>query len=112
MRFRLPSLLLRVVTLCVFGAAMITRGHQPGLSTVLIDLGSNHLTAQLVLAWQELDGLSPIDSNNDRVLSSEEFEAAKPKLLRMAESALEILSDGRMLALKKPPEAHIDDATG
>src|SRR6185295_6737320 len=37
---------------------------------------------------------------------------ARPKLLRTAESALELFSDGRMLALKKRPEARIDDVTG
>ena len=112
MRFLLPSLLLRAVTLCVLGAATVARAHQPGLSTVLIDLGSNQLTAQLILAWQELDALTPMDANKDRALSNEEFEAAKPKLLRTAESALELFSDGRMLALKRRPEARIDDATG
>jgi hypothetical protein len=112
MRLPLSSLLLRAAALFVLSLTMVARAHQPGLSTVLIDLGSNQLTAQLILAWQELDGLSPMDANKDRVLSNGEFEAAKPKLLRTAESALEMFSDGRMLALKRPPEARIDDATG
>jgi hydrogenase/urease accessory protein HupE len=96
----------------MLGLAVIVRAHQPGLSTVLVDLGSNQLTAQLILAWQELDGLSPMNANKDQVLSAEEFEAAKPKLRRMAESALELFSDGRMLALKKPAEVRTDDVTG
>jgi hydrogenase/urease accessory protein HupE len=112
MRLPLPSLLLRAAALFVLSLAVVARAHQPGLSTVLIDLGSNQLTAQLIFAWQELDGLVSMDTNQDRALSQEEFAAAKPKLLRTAESALELLSDGRMLALKKLPEARIDDTTG
>jgi hydrogenase/urease accessory protein HupE len=100
-----------VVLLALFGAA-VSRAHQPGLSTVFVELGSNRLSAQLIVAWQELDESVPLDSNRDRALSNEEFAAAKPRLLRLAEGALSFESDGRMLSLKAPPEVQIDDTTG
>lgn len=99
-----------------FGAlllsALFARAHQPGLSTIFVDLGSNQLTAQLILSWQEMDSIVPLDSNHDRALSDTEFADAKAKLARTGESALEIISDGRMLALKKQVEVQREDTTG
>lgn len=63
----------------------------------------------MILAWQELDTVIPLDSNQDRALSEAELAAAKAKLMRLAEGALDMVSDGRMLALKKPPEIVRDD---
>jgi len=91
---------------------LCVRAHQPGLSTIFVDLGSNQLTAQLILSWQEMDAIVPLDSNHDRALSDEEFTAAKTKLLKVGEPALEIVSDGRMLALKKQIEVQREDTTG
>src|SRR5216117_988012 len=73
--------------------------HQPGLSTVFVDLGTNRITAQLILSWQELGGAVLLDSNHDRALSDDEFAGAKARLLKVGESAISIESDGRMLAL-------------
>jgi len=86
------------------------RAHQPGLSTVFVDLGTNQLHARMILAWQELDSLAPLDTNKDRTLSEEELAAAKDRLVRLAEGALDVTSDGRMLALKRPPDITRDDA--
>src|SRR6187549_1500902 len=97
-----------------FFACITIHAHQPGLSSVFVDLGSNRLTAQLILAWQELENAVPMDSNRDRTLSDEEFAAAKARLLKLGEPALSFESDGRMLALKSPVEVKRDgeDATG
>lgn len=104
--------LVRAVLIVLLLCGLCARAHQPGLSTVFIDLGSNRLTAQLIVAWAELDGTDALDTNRDRTLSAEELAAARPRLLRLAESALALESDGRMLALKAPPELQIDDTTG
>ena len=86
--------------------------HQPGLSTLFVDVGSNRVNAQLIVAWQELEASSPLDTNRDRTLSTEELAAARPRLLRLGESAFSFESDGRMLSLKAPPDIQIDDTTG
>ncbi len=112
MRLPTSSWLRRAAALFFGSLVLVAHAHQPGLSTVRIDLSSNQLTAQLILAWLELDALSPLDTNQDRALSLAEFQAAQPRLARIAESALELLADGRMLALRKPPEARLDDVTG
>ena len=94
--------------------SLAARAHQPGLSTVFVDLGSNRLTAELILAWQELEDAVPLDGNGDRTLSDDEVAAVKARLVRLGETALSFESDGRMLALKAPPEVRRDtnDATG
>jgi hydrogenase/urease accessory protein HupE len=81
---------------------------------VFVDLGSNRLTAQLIVAWQELEDSVPLDGNHDRTLTEDEFAAAKARLVRLGESALSFESDGRMLSLKAPPEVQRDaeDSTG
>ena len=88
------------------------RAHQPGLSTLFLELGSNRLSAQLILAWEELDGTNALDLNRDRVLSAEELAAARPRLLRLGEGALSLEAGGRMLALKAAPEIQMDETNG
>ena len=88
------------------------RAHQPGLSTLFLELGSNRLSAQLILAWEELDGTNALDLNRDRVLSPEELAAARPRLLRLGEGALSLEAGGRMLALKASPEIQMDETNG
>lgn len=100
-----------VLMVLLLGGALV-RAHQPGLSTLFLDLGSNRLTAQLIVAWAELDGTNTLDGNRDRSLSAEELAAARPRLLRLGESALSIESDGRMLALTAPPEIQVDETNG
>jgi hydrogenase/urease accessory protein HupE len=92
--------------------AVSVRAHQVGLSTVVIDLGADRLSAQVIVAWQELDPLLTLDTNHDGKFTDEEFASAKSKLSRAAETALSIESDGRMLALKKAPEIQREDTTG
>lgn len=102
---RAIGLLLLILTL---GA----KAHQPGLSTVLIELGTNQLTARIILAWQELEPLVPMDADRDGMLKEAELAAARARLGRVTESALEIVSDGRMLAQRRPPAIDLEDATG
>src|ERR1043166_634128 len=102
--------------LCLAAAAWFSvcagRAHQPGLSTVFVDLGANRITTQLILSWQELEQAVPLDTNHDRTLSDDEFTAAKPPLLNLGEPPLSLESDGRMLALKSPVEVQREDTTG
>jgi hydrogenase/urease accessory protein HupE len=95
-------------------ACAVARAHQPGLSTVFVDLGSNRLSAELILAWQELEEAVPLDGNHDRTLSDDELAGAMARLVRLAEGALSLESDGRMLSLKAPPEVRreTNDPTG
>ena len=95
--------------LCLIPAA---RAHQPGLSTVQVNLGSNRLTAQLIFAWPELEALVPMDANHDRELSDAEFAAARSTLLKKGEPAIAFESDGRMLSLQAPVEVHREDTNG
>src|SRR5687768_5277399 len=103
---------LRSILLFLVLLALNARAHQPGLSTLFIDLGTNRIAAQLIVAWQELEESLSLDGNRDRTLSDEEFSAAKSRLAKLGESALSAESDGRMLSLKSPVEVHRDDTTG
>lgn len=108
-QFRSP--VLRILLLFACGA-FAARAHQPGLSTVFVDLGTNRITAQVFVAWQELDASVPLDSNRDRALSDGELAGARTRLLKLGESAISIESDGRMLSLKSPVDVQRDDTTG
>jgi hydrogenase/urease accessory protein HupE len=88
------------------------RAHQPGLSTVSLDLGTNRITAQFIVAWQELEDVAALDSNHDRTLSDEEFGVGKARLVRLGETAFSLESDGRMLSLKSPVKVQREDITG
>jgi len=107
MRFR-SAILLTAVTWMASLASL--PAHQPGLSTVLVDLGTNQLRARIILAWQEVEIFVPLDVNRDRTLHEDELASARTNLMRVAEGALDIVSDGRMLALQRPPAIAIDDA--
>jgi hydrogenase/urease accessory protein HupE len=104
--------------LLAFAAALLAIGiqhstaHQPGISTLLVQLTTNHIRAQVIVAWRELEDSVPLDSNADQALSAAEFESAQPKLTRLAEGALSLEAGGRMLSLKRPPEVQTDDTTG
>ncbi len=102
----------RIVWLFIAAGSFLARAHQPGLSTVFVHLGSNRISVQVILAWQELENAVPLDNNHDRALSEEEFAAAKLRLLKLGEAAISLESDGRMLALKSPPEVQREDTTG
>lgn len=93
-----------------FASALPLHAHQPGVSTLFVDLGTNQISARLTLAWKEFESVVPLDGNRDGALSDAELASAKAKLSRLAEGALDLTSDGRMLALKKPPEIMIDEA--
>lgn len=103
---------MRLAMLTALFCGVVARAHQPGLSTLFLDAGTNRITAQIIVAWQELEPTFPLDSNADKALSAEELAAAKARLLRLAEGALSLESDGRMLSLKAPPEVATDDTTG
>ena len=89
-----------------------THAHQVGLSTVFVDLGSNRVTAKVIVAWQELENTIPLDADRDRKVSETELAAVRSQLVRLGESALSFESDGRMLSLLAPPDIRLDDTTG
>lgn len=79
----------------------VAQAHQPGLSTLSVQLRAKTLEADLIIAWQELEEIVPMDGNQDRELSKEEFAAAKTKLLSLGETAIEFEGDGAPLHLQK-----------
>jgi hydrogenase/urease accessory protein HupE len=112
MVLKLRGIVASAVLSCVLVSVPFARAHQPGLSTIFVDLGTNRITAQLIVAWQELDEAVPLDTNRDRTLSEDELTAAKARLVRLGETALSLESDGRMLSLKNPVQVQRDDPTG
>jgi hydrogenase/urease accessory protein HupE len=112
MRLPLPRPGRLTALVVILLVALTARAHQPGLSTLFLDLGSNRIVAQLTLAWQELEESAPLDGNGDRTLSNDEFSSARSRLVRVGESSMSLESDGRMLSLRAPVEVKRDDATG
>jgi hydrogenase/urease accessory protein HupE len=112
MQLRFRGLAASAALLCALAFALPLRAHRPGLSTLFVDLGTNRISAQIIVAWQELEAVAPLDTNRDRTLGDDELEAAKARLVRLGETALSIESDGRMLSLKSPVQVQRDDPTG
>lgn len=86
--------------------------HQPGLSTLLVKLGTNSLEADLIIAWQELEDLAPMDANQDRELSNDELAAVKARLISLADTALDFEGDGAPLKRISTDVQRDVDATG
>src|SRR5688572_7719873 len=102
MQFNIRRFAVSAVLLSALAFAPFARAHQPGLSTLFVDLGTNRIVAQIIVAWQELEEAVPLDTNRDRKLSDDELSAARTRLVRIGETALSLESDGRMLSLKSP----------
>lgn len=73
-------------------------GHDPGLSSADFKLEQNQLSAQLALNYVDIAALVPVDQNADQVISPAELAAAQPQLEALAKAALEISSDGKIIA--------------
>jgi hydrogenase/urease accessory protein HupE len=75
----------------------LTFAHDPGLSNVDLRLESNRIVAQLAYNYVDIEGAVLVDKNLDRVITPEEFEAAKSSLEQLAKSSLEITFDSKKI---------------
>jgi hydrogenase/urease accessory protein HupE len=78
---------------CVLAASDV-KAHDPGLSAAELRIGNDSLMGELSFALADIEPLCPIDIDRDQQISSEEFEAARPKLEQMARRSLAISLDG------------------
>jgi hydrogenase/urease accessory protein HupE len=99
------------VILSVAFFATTGQAHQPGLSTLFVELRSNTVAVEMIVAWQELESVTPLDANRDRELSESEVASAQSNLLSLTETAVSLESDGRPLQLSGK-SAWRDDTTG
>ncbi len=100
------------VWLMMFAALTFGAGaHQPGLSNLAIKLRTNSLEADLIVSWQEVDTIVPLDGDANRELSNDEFAAARARLLNMAQSTIAIETDGKPLRFISA-EVQREDTTG
>jgi hydrogenase/urease accessory protein HupE len=87
------------------------RAHQPGLSNLAIQLRTNSLESDLIVSWQELENLVPLDSDGNRELSNDEFAANKARLQSIGEGAVSFEGDGATLK-RLNTLVQRDDTTG
>ena len=71
--------------------------HDPGLSNVDLKLESNRLTALLVYNYVDIEGAVQVDKDLDRVITPEEFNAAKAQLEALARNAILVNMDGAVV---------------
>jgi hydrogenase/urease accessory protein HupE len=90
----LKKWLLAVLCLSLVGAA---RAHQPGLSTLVVQLQSNSFAADLIVAWPDVHGIVPVDLDQNREWSDVEFAATRARLLVLASNAVALEADGKEL---------------
>jgi hydrogenase/urease accessory protein HupE len=100
----------QVLLLLAFATA--SWAHQPGLSTLHVQLRTNSLESDLIVAWQELEQVVPMDSNQDGDLSADELAAASSRLQSLADSALQFDADGAPLRRLGTTVQRDTDATG
>jgi hydrogenase/urease accessory protein HupE len=105
-------MLWRKIGLMVFIAlALSARAHQPGLSNLSIRLRESFLEADLIVSWQEVDTIVPLDGDANRELSNDEFAAARSRLLSMAPTTISLETDGQPLRFISG-EVQREDTTG
>jgi hydrogenase/urease accessory protein HupE len=108
---RMPLIFRRWMMLALVAASLPAGAHQPGISTLFVQLGTNTLEADLIVSWQDMDEVVPMDSNQDRALSDDEFAAAKARLQALGETAIQFESDGKPLQLLRS-SVQREDTTG
>jgi hydrogenase/urease accessory protein HupE len=91
-RFTMKTFFRSCLFLSLLAAQLLA--HDPGLSNVELRMAGGQLIAFLAYARPEIETLVPIDANRDGTVTTEEFEAARPKLEELARQALEIKSNG------------------
>lgn len=84
--------------LCFFSSKQVM-AHDPGLSTAEVRVGQTGISVQLALAPSDIERIVDIDSNLDQKISTEEFEQAKSRLLKIAADAFELRSDNQLLTV-------------
>ncbi len=77
--------------------AGVARAHQPGLSTLVVRLQSNSFAADLIVAWPDVQGIVPVDLDQNRDWSDAEFAATRARLLVLASNAVVLEADGKGL---------------
>ena len=102
---------IRIACLLWLMPLLAVRAHQPGLSTLFVDLHPDHIAADLIVAWRELELLVPLDVNQNGELADSELGAARSNLLALAETAVSLDGDGQMLPLTRR-RVERDDTTG
>ena len=83
-----------VVTIFVAALLALTpcvaSGHDPGLSSSIVELGREAATARITLSAHDLAGLVRFDENGDELLDIEEVARAEQELRKLATSALDL----------------------
>jgi hydrogenase/urease accessory protein HupE len=97
-RFKSQVKWILLLMLCFFLSKQVM-AHDPGLSTAEVRVGENGISVQLALAPSDIERIVDIDSNLDQKISTEEFEQAKSRLLKVAADAFELRSDNQLLTV-------------
>lgn len=102
-RVKLPSWLgaRSLLAALLLALALPAFAHDPGLSTGDIRLSTDSAVGQLTFAWRDIHLLTPLDTNDDGELTTNEIAAAKAKLDELAAGSLEIRANETALKLAR-----------
>ena len=87
---------------------IVSRAHDPGLSTGTLRLDAERVSAELVFARLDIETIVPIDTDRDGKVSPEEWELAKPKLEPLVREALKVRVNDVAIAITEP-RFHMDE---
>ncbi len=83
--------------LCVCFFSFVVRAHDPGLSTMTLQLGTNHLEILITMAVRDAELLTALDTNHDGEVNGEELTAGAAELKKQTGGAIELQADGRVV---------------
>jgi hydrogenase/urease accessory protein HupE len=94
--FRLLRVLI-FIWIFIVVAALSTFAHDPGLSSVEVQLSAKQTSVKLTFSREEIAAIVPIDTDQDSQITQAEFDAARAQLEELARQAIVINLDGKAL---------------
>lgn len=85
--------------ICSLAFAFAAHAHDPGLSTLQVQLTNQQLRATTVFATSDMELLRPIDINSDGKISPEELADVQKPFEELASKLLEVTFDGKLAAI-------------
>lgn len=104
---RLSSGALVMSLALLFAAA--AQAHQPGLSTLAVQVQNTTLAVHLTLARADTERLYPLDADRDGTVTTNEFEAARLTLEELAFQMVSVTGDNKPLS-PEDPRVYLDDS--
>src|SRR5688572_8104090 len=100
---------IQTVLLALLFGALTAQAHQPGLSSLAVQMRDDRVLVELTLARIDTERFYPLDADKSGAVSPEEFEQARFTLEELSLTMLELTRDGEPLP-PDSPTVRLDDS--